>query len=77
MACILNDTLAAHISGLVTDVHNTKDNAIWYKIQVEIKSIWWHVERRYSDFEALHKKLVDSQGKAKEFPFSKNLQVRM
>jgi len=49
-------------SGFLTDI---KENAICYRIQVETKEfISWTVERRYSDFEALHKKLVDSQGKS-------------
>lgn len=63
MACFLLDEINAHISGLVSDIHNTKDTAIWYKIQVVIKEVFWTVERRYSDFEALHRKLVESQGK--------------
>jgi hypothetical protein len=62
MACIIPDGIHAQISGLVTDVSNSKDNPIWYKIQVSVKDVFWHVERRYSDFEALHKKLVDLQG---------------
>jgi len=62
MACILPDGIHAQISGLVTDVNNTKDSAIWYKIQVAVKDIVWYVERRYSDFEALHKKLLEIQG---------------
>ncbi len=62
MACFLQDGINAYISGLVTDIHNTKDTAIWYKIQVSIKDVFWHVERRYSDFEVLNRKLVESQG---------------
>ncbi|ODM97407.1 Nischarin [Orchesella cincta] len=61
MACLYGNSIKAHISGLVSDINN-KDGAIWYKIQVEILDMYWFVERRYSDFEALNKKLVDSQG---------------
>ncbi|OXA53215.1 nischarin [Folsomia candida] len=61
MACFVQG-ITAYISGLVTDIHNTKDTAIWYKIQVVVKDVFWHVDRRYSDFEALHRKLVETQG---------------
>lgn len=62
MACLYKNSIKAHISGFASDVHNNKDGAIWYKVQVEINEVYWFAERRYSDFEALNKKLVDTQG---------------
>ena len=62
MAGFLPNGIQAQISGLVTEVPNSKDNAIWYKVQVVINEVFWQVERRYSDFEGLNKKLIESQG---------------
>lgn len=62
MSCIYKNNVKAQISGFALDTPNTKDGVIWYKIQVEINDSYWVIDRRYSDFEALHKKLVDLQG---------------
>jgi len=62
MACITEDPINAYICGLATDLPNDKDNAVWYKIQVEMKDICWNLEKRFRDFEALNKKLIETQG---------------